>query len=455
MPTNAVIYARISRDDGSALGVTRQVDDCTALIASKGWTLIDTYVDNDVSATRSRTRPAYAQLLAAIASGQIGALVVWDIDRLTRRPAELEHIIDLADKHKLKLANVGGEVDLATPQGRLTARIKGNVARHEAEQMGVRIRRAQLEKANKGLPHGSIPFGWDRVLEAGQPSRNVINQVQAAVVQEAARRLIGAESLAAIAKDFNARSLPTPRGALWQAPTLRQLLLRPANAGLRQHQGQVVGQAAWDPILSRDVWDRVVAILGDPARRKQKSAAVKHLLSGIARCGLCESPMSVNHGARQASAYTCRGCTRVRRHQGRVDAEVVGQVLGRLADPALRKELLSADTSLSAELREEVHAIEARLDIAADSFADGDINAEQLKRITARLTPALDSARNRLNGILLAPDLQGITGAVDQWEKLPVTRKRAVIKALTVSITINPVARTGRNSWAELAIVWR
>ena len=128
----AGIYARISKDDGSALGVGRQIEDCTAEAERRGWTIVDRYVDNNVSASKTKPRPEYERMLDDVRAGVIDAVIVWDVDRLTRKPAELETFIDLADRHGLSLASVGGEIDLATPQGRLTARIKGSVARHEA-----------------------------------------------------------------------------------------------------------------------------------------------------------------------------------------------------------------------------------------------------------------------------------------------------------------------------------
>ena len=111
--------------------------------------------------------------MEAIGARLIDALVVWDVDRLTRTPAELERFIALADAHDIALASVGGDVDLATPQGRLTARIKGSVARHEVEQSSRRLRRKFLERAEQGKPHGKLAYGYmrePRIDEGGASS---------------------------------------------------------------------------------------------------------------------------------------------------------------------------------------------------------------------------------------------------------------------------------------------
>ena len=69
--------------------------------------------------------PRYEDMLADIESGAIGAVVAWHLDRLRRRPIELENFIALADAKGIALATVTGDVDLGTDQGRLDARITG------------------------------------------------------------------------------------------------------------------------------------------------------------------------------------------------------------------------------------------------------------------------------------------------------------------------------------------
>ncbi|AFE16493.1 integrase [Mycobacterium tuberculosis RGTB327] len=68
--------------------------------------------------------------------------------------------MSLADEKRLALATVAGDVDLATPQGRLVARLKGSVAAHETEHKKARQRRAARQKAERGHPNWSKAFGY-------------------------------------------------------------------------------------------------------------------------------------------------------------------------------------------------------------------------------------------------------------------------------------------------------
>lgn len=65
MTRRAGIYVRISEDRaGAGLGVERQREDCVALADRLGWQVIETYVDNDVSAFTGRDRPEYLRYSA-------------------------------------------------------------------------------------------------------------------------------------------------------------------------------------------------------------------------------------------------------------------------------------------------------------------------------------------------------------------------------------------------------
>src|SRR4051794_25855580 len=109
MTRHAGIYVRISKD--SVLGIQRQEEDCRRLCLQRGWRVVDVYSDNDVSASSGRRRTEYQRMLGDVRGRRIDAIVVWDLDRLTRRPMETEEFIELADQFGLELGSVGGDVD--------------------------------------------------------------------------------------------------------------------------------------------------------------------------------------------------------------------------------------------------------------------------------------------------------------------------------------------------------
>lgn len=85
--------------------------------------------------------------------------------------------------------------------------------------------------------------------------------------------------------------------------------------------------------------------------------------------------------------------------------------------------LAALSTQWLARATGEAAALRARLDTAADDYADGKIDARQLERITARIRPALDAAENRARVVDDYPLLEGLVRndkAADVWAGLPL-----------------------------------
>ena len=272
--TNAAIYARISADrDGDGLGVGRQQKDCRRLCADRDWIVASEYVDNNISATAKRAvRPEYRRLLRDIAEGRIDVVVVYDLDRLTRRPIELEEFVNTcAAAGVTQLVFVGGGVDMGTGDGLLVARIKGAFAAEEARKASQRGKRKKLELAERGMPSGGgfRPFGFenDRVTHKSK---------EADLVREAAGRILGGESMTGIVADWRNRGLLSSTDGIWTITTLPKMLCNPRTAGLREYRRRVIGEAVWDALLDFQTWDQVVTVLNDPSRRQTKARLGTH-----------------------------------------------------------------------------------------------------------------------------------------------------------------------------------
>jgi len=457
-PMRVATYTRISDDRaGQGLGVARQLEDCEALVTDSGWTLAARYVDNDTSAYNGKPRPAYGQLLDAVRGGLLDGIVAWHPDRLHRSPRELEDFITVVEQHGVTVQTVrAGEWDLSTPSGRMTARILGSVARGESEHKSDRVRRALEQRAGMGTSHGRIAYGWDRSMVAGGAKIETVNEDQAQVVRDAAQRIARGESLRGICAGMNERGVASPTGKAWSKTMLRHLVTRERNVGLRIHHGEVVGTGDWPPILDRAVWEQVRAVLADPARKISSSSSSVHLLSGIARCGVCDAPMRASMN-RTVPSYRCAEKACVSRNRHDLDDLVKRAVLGRLGR-ADAVDLLAPPDDRARKAITEAAALRAQLDNAADDHADGKLDREQFHRINERLMPRLEQAQARARVIDFSPLLAGLIGADDVaavWKGLPLSRCRGVVDLLLEVrvLRTQPGARTFDPECVRL--VWR
>ena len=473
-PTNCAIYVRISFDfEGTGLGVERQVKDSLALAERLGWTVAEVYRDNNISASGKKLRPEYLRLLAALEAGKHNALICYDLDRLTRSPVEVEHIIELAERRGIKLATVGGNVNLATPEGRLHARIKATVARHEVEQTSKRIRRMMQDRAEKGLPHGAPGYGYRRI-----DGRDVLEPVEAAVIREIADRLLAGESVKAVTESLNEQGVPPPyteeqrrkmnagrdrpfdpSSVQWSRVTLRAVVLRERNAGLRRHQGRIIGKGDWEPIFDEDTYHRLHSLLSNPARRVTTGSAYRYLLSGIAKCGKCGRPVRVLITGRRRGtddkrrSYTCGHCHGISRNLESVDRLIIKLVTRRLARPDARA-IFRPEPDLL--LVAEANRLRNKLDYVAGQFARDEIDGEQLTLITSTIRPKLQSIEAQLRPATVDLSDLATPDIVKRWKGIPLERRRAVVDFL-LDITLLPRGKDAPRRFdpESIKVEWR
>jgi DNA invertase Pin-like site-specific DNA recombinase len=455
----AGIYCRISSDRaGEGLGVARQEELCRKLAADRGWPVANVYVDNDRSAYNRKRRPEYERMLADIEAGLIDAVICVDLDRLTRRPAELESFIDLANIHDVALANVSGDTDLSTSEGRTMARVVGAFARQESEKRSERLQREAEQAARAGKPRGSNrPFGYEK-------DRVTIRAEEADLIRAATERILDGASVSSVAREWNAREVPTVQNAKhgWTSTSVAGVLRNPRVAGLRAYKGEVVADGKWEPILDRATFERLEAKIRRTAR---KGRPAKQLLSAIARCGNCGTPMWTSHkneSGRRVARYTCLkrpgapGCGKIGVVAEPLDQLITDAVIHRLETPAMTRALTRKPKPPKVDL--DLAQIERDLEGLATDFGTGDISRREwlaarkpLEDRAVRARQAVDTA----NGTsALVPFRTGDVRVV--WDKLDVDRKRVVLDVLIDRIIVNPAARPGQRFQPDrVDVIWK
>lgn len=212
----AAIYTRISLDaTGREEGVERQERYCRAWAERNGWTVVAVYSDNSISASKLDVdRPEYDKLCAAALMGEINALIVWDIDRLTRQMGQLEFWLDLAKRGRVRIADSkSGEISLRSADERLTLSFRGLFSRFEVEHKGERQVAANEARARTGrLWTGTRPLGLKHELFLGDQGELRVARVvpeEAEVVRAVYRAFLEGNSLDAIARALSGEDEPT------------------------------------------------------------------------------------------------------------------------------------------------------------------------------------------------------------------------------------------------------
>lgn len=456
--TRVGIYTRLSRDpDGTQTATARQAADCRALAAREGWEVVDVYEDTDLSGyRRGLVRPDFERMLADLEGRRIDGVVVWKLDRLSRQPGQFEAVVSACERLGARLHSVHETADMTSPMGLAMMRVGMTFAALESETISLRTRAAKAEAADAGRPNGGglRPFGLD-VTKTG------VVPAEAALIREAAARLIGGEGLTTIAKDWGRRGVLTTRGNGWTVTALRRMLSSPRLAGMRVHRGRAIASEHIPSILDVQTAERVRALLERPAGVYVRRSRA---LSGLVRCGLCGERMKVKHRQAGVALYRCfrtpgeRSCGSLVITAEPLEALVGEALAAGLDHQALASALHDGDDGA---LARDLADLQARREaLVHDHYVTGLVSRNGFLAADSALGDAIarledDLARRRRRELLADLD-PGMTVA-DAWSARGPDWCRELAGSQIERVVISPAPRRGstRLDPSRVEVVWR
>ena len=100
------------------------------------------------------------RLLADLRAGKVERIVCWRLDRLGRTTRGLCQLFDELGERRIDLVSLKDGFSLASPAGRLHARILASVAEYETEVRAERVAAGQAVARRKGKKWGGSKKGW-------------------------------------------------------------------------------------------------------------------------------------------------------------------------------------------------------------------------------------------------------------------------------------------------------
>ena len=466
-PPRTAIYARVSLDPrGEGRSVTEQVAECTAWATREGWDLVATITETGSASRHARStqaRSRWGDIVDLVSSGTIDILLTWEASRATRQLEEYAELRTLCARHGVRWGYSGTVYDLTDRNDRFRTGLDMLVAEDESARSSERILRASRARATAGTPHGKLPYGYRREYDptTGALLRQVPDETTAPVAREIITRVADGDTLYAIAADLTQRGIPIPRPArtrhdpgAWLPTTVRRIAASPTYAAKRVHRGAIVGDATWDALVDDRTHQRAIAALDAmTVRAPRADRCVKHLLTGIARCGTCGGPMvhRVNRG--RYAAYACRDRSCVTRKATDVDNHVLERALLILAAAHTQAPTADDDPAI-ATAQADVDALHARMGTFIDQAADGSLSAAALARVEARLRPQIEAAEQQLRALRRPPTLSGydLSDPAALWESLDIGGRRTLLSR-AVTVTILPTGRGRRAFDPDMVVV--
>jgi site-specific DNA recombinase len=426
---HCAVYTRKSSEEGleqefNSLDAQREA--CEAYIVSQraeGWILVpDRYDDGGISGA-TLERPALKRLLVDIEGKKVDVVVVYKIDRLSRALMDFARLVDVFDRNEVTFVSITQSFNTTMSMGRLTLNILLSFAQFEREVIGERIRDKFAASRRKGMWMGGwAPLGYDI-----KSRKLIINETEAKLVRSIfarfARGMQPQLLIEQLAKEgaLNKNRKPIDKGYLYR------ILHNRVYVGDAVHKG-TAHPGEHEPIVSRNVWDRVNALISAAPHTLTKRplgrtpAILKGLIFGPT--GAAMTPAHTRKSGRLYRYYVTTDLIRtgstlcpIRRvRAAQIEAVVVSEIRAMVQTPEIivatwraAKQTIKGLTER--QVRDELHRFE---DVWSELFP-----AEQT-RIVQLLVERVDIAEN---GADITLRMEGLSSLIQDLRTIKEHRK--------------------------------
>lgn len=287
-------------DDPAITSCAIQRTLCTEFIRNKTWELwypIAERFDDEGESGATLERPGLAKLLQRVEEGDVRRVIVYRVDRLTRKLADLSRLAALFERHRVGLTIVAGNIDAeAGSLAGLQVNMLATFAEWERELIRERIADTRgAIKARGERSGGRVPLGYrtDRLTK-----QLVIDERAAVAVRWFFDEAAKGTTTSVLVATANKKKLA---GRQWTSRTTLRLLTNATYAGRRPDGAP--GMHA--PMIVPELFERVQTLIEGrrtrtPTKRSERGADEQRTieqfdpfrLRGLLTCGACGKVMS-------------------------------------------------------------------------------------------------------------------------------------------------------------------
>jgi DNA invertase Pin-like site-specific DNA recombinase len=326
----AAIYVRVSTSAQAGedrVSLPEQARELKAVCEARNWQLLEpppfhgsealpagVFGDPGVSGELLAGRPGIMALLEVVRAREVGAVLVRDTNRLSRRSLVMQQILADFEDARIRLITLGRDYDCSNDDDLMILGVWGSFDQRAKRWLVDNMRRAREAKSQRGAWSQAVrPYGyrWDK-----QAKRPVLVPEEGEVVQEV-YHLADEERLPAraIARELHRRGVPTrqqvkdPRKALdprrgWFEYQISAILKHRCYKGDWQTAPGVPAKDPPEALVDPARWDRVQALRVQHRKRTRRPPS-EFLLSGMVFCGECGGAMTARFPQEGVRYYAC------------------------------------------------------------------------------------------------------------------------------------------------------
>ncbi|MCF0105919.1 MAG: recombinase family protein [Holdemanella sp.] len=360
-----ICYCRVSTreqaDEG--YGLDAQESKCREYIKLYGYEEeVKIYRDEGFSA-KNMKRPMLQKMLDDVEKGAVKRVIIYKLDRLSRRVVDTYKIINMINEAKCQLISVMDRLDITTSNGKMVLGILSVIAEWEQNVISERTLDGLAAKASKNqYPFSRVPFGWDKD-EDGYLS---VNKREAEIVNKIVDLYLEGENLLSIST-YLEENYQLHMNSL---NSIKDLVKRDINAGIFKYRGKDY-PGIFPPIIDAQRHEMAMDAythrqINDPERHKYLFHSKVYCMCGE----LCEQSSTIkktNNKPFKYFYYVCPSCRR-RVNQDRLLSSVSVLLLEHL-----NREEKTEDISL---IHAELEQLEERAQGLADRYFSQEVQED-------------------------------------------------------------------------------
>lgn len=362
------VYVRVSTEEQAQTGysIRAQLEKLEAMCKAQDWQMLPAYVDDGFSG-KNLDRPAIQRLLAEARKRKFTLILVYKLDRFSRRLSDLVSLGEELERLGIGLRSMTEPFDTTYPAGKLLFNMLGSFAQFERELIGERTRLGLRRRLREGKWNGRPTFGY-RVSKEGRLELHPADGPAATRVFH----LFLEEHLGAtlITRRMNEEDKASKRHGRWQNMSVWNMLTNPVYAGEVIIGGEL-RTGSHPALITKEQFDLIQKRLKSNAITPSETLHSRNILTGIIRCGKCGGQMTTAKG-KGHHYYACTkrvndaGCDLEYIPARVIEACVLAELRKLAAQPEMIEKYLSEhkaqEEELVARLRLERTALQHRLD---------------------------------------------------------------------------------------------
>ena len=328
MSKKVAIYCRVSTTEQAEEGYS--IDEQNIKIREycerEGHEIYNLYEDRGISGKNITNRPGIKQLLQDATENKFDLVIVWKLNRISRKLLDILNIVELLNKHNIAFRSLTENFETETPSGKLQLNIMGAIGEFERETIAENVKMGLLARAKEGRWNGGVVLGYDLVElnNEGKKRKNTvlkINEKEANTVRRIFELYSQGHGYKAVVNRVNKEGHKTKRNREFAVSTVKEILQNPVYIGkirynVRQdwskkrrnniNANPILSDGIHEPIIDVETWNKVQVILKERSKKHNKVYDCEFPLTGILKCPVCGAGMTINRSTAKRKDGTRR-----------------------------------------------------------------------------------------------------------------------------------------------------